>query len=160
MSIRVFEGVPKERGERCRTPIVFPAGRDAAARSRRSPHCFSVGNARARYSHTASRRAAPRRVVRVHNTCFTLTLARCRRTRTTVREPANPAGSEALPPMHNFRWVLERYAAGHYRKGIFCHQVKEHINKTYAYWISSQDSIIREIVEFKLVFTAGNFFFF
>lgn len=32
---------------------IFPAGRDAATRS---PHCFSVGNARARYSHTAPRR--------------------------------------------------------------------------------------------------------
>lgn len=72
---------PKERGERSRTPAVFPAGHAAT----RSPHCFSVGNARARYSHTEPSRAEPRRVARVHNTC--LTPARLPQTRTAVREP-------------------------------------------------------------------------
>lgn len=62
----------------------------------RSPHCFSVGNARARYSHTA-----PRRVV---SRAFIIRALPPRGCRKHGRPCENPAGSGALPPMHDFRW--------------------------------------------------------
>lgn len=96
---------PIEQSERSQTPTtVFPAGHTAA----RSPHCFSVGNARARYSHTAPRRAMPSRAESRAFIIRALPRTRCRKhggQPPYKRERESSAGSEVLPPMHDFRWV-------------------------------------------------------
>lgn len=156
-------GAYPERARRAvlRTPAVFPAGRDAAARS---PHCFSVGNARAHYSHTAPRhgerrafiiRALPPRVAAEHE-----------------RPCENPAGSGGAL----FRRCTisdgpsNVNAAGTLRKGgIFTTSNEgEDTNETFVFrvYVSNREAYprIREIVESRrnpslFLPTASNFLF-
>lgn len=102
---------PKERGERSRTPAVFPAGH--AAR-RVAPVAF-LWEMHVLAIHTPRRaepsRAASCRVARVHNTC--LTPARLPQTRTAVREPGGKRGSstDARFPMGLGRYTGYSYFA-------------------------------------------------
>lgn len=105
---------PKERSERCAEPR--PYSQLVAMPRRVAPIAF-LWEMHVLAIHTP-RRAAPRRVARVHNTCLTPARVAVEH----IRPCENPAGSGALPPMHDFRWALERYAAGHSRKGIFRHR--------------------------------------
>lgn len=88
---------------------VFPAGRDAAARS---PHIAFLWEMHVLAIHT------PRRAARVHNTCLL-----------PPRVAENPTGSGALPPMHDFRWALETLRRS--RKGIFFLRNREDTNETF-----------------------------
>lgn len=111
-----------------RTPAVFPAGR--ATPRRVAPIAF-LWEMHVLAIHTP-RRAAPRRT---EWRAFIIRALPPRVAAEHGRPCENPAGSEALPPMHDFRWALERYAAGHSREGNFFRDRNEteDANKTFVY---------------------------